>query len=318
LAGLVALLMAAAVLVTGNRAGAEVIYASTGTGNMIDTVNTATGTVTPLFTVTNGPPDDLITDGPGILLYLAQANSVAGAGQVRMYNLNTQADTLVATGLNRPADLVLDPGGATALVSDSSTGQISRVNLSTGAITLLPTTYPIGTNGIGPNGLAYDASGRLFANIGDRNGGPTGSNVAQINPVTGAVISQTTGLNSVDGLTYDPFSGRLFAASTLGSVLYSINPANLADVTSITLPSQADGVISNGHGLLYIGGRGTNAPIYQYNLVTSTLSTPVPSVPGADTIDLAQAVPEPSSFVLLAISATSLAVVAARRRGRTG
>src|SRR5262249_8034585 len=87
-AGLAAWLMAAAVLVTGNRAGADTVYASTGTGNMIDTVNTATGTVTPLFTVTNGPPDDLITDGPGSILYLAQANSVAGAGQLRMYNLN--------------------------------------------------------------------------------------------------------------------------------------------------------------------------------------------------------------------------------------
>jgi hypothetical protein len=199
--------MAAAVLVTGNRAGADTVYASTGTGNMIDVVDTATNTVTPLFTVTNGPPDDLITDGPGILLYLAQgSSSVANAGQLRMYNLNTHTDTMVASGLSRPADLVLDPGGATALVSESSIDEIVRVNLSTGVVTVLPTTYPISAGGIGPNGLAYDASGRLFANIGDRFGGPTGSNVAQIDPVTGAIIHETTGLNSVDGLTYDPYS----------------------------------------------------------------------------------------------------------------
>jgi hypothetical protein len=88
-------------------------------------------------------------------------------------------------------------------------------------------------------------------------------------------------------------------------------------VTSITLPGQADGVISNGHGLLFIGGRATNAPIYQYNLATGTLSTPVPSVAGADTIDLAAAVPEPGSMVLMAIGVASLVVVGFRRLGRT-
>src|SRR5262249_13447830 len=140
------------------------VYASTGNGNTIVVVNTATNTVTPLLTVTNGPPDGLITDGPGIILYLAQGdNTVPNSGQLRMFNLNTHADTLVAGGLNRPADLVLDPGGATALVSESSVGEIARVNLSTGVVSMLPTTYPIPPGGIGPNGLAYDASGRLFA-----------------------------------------------------------------------------------------------------------------------------------------------------------
>jgi sugar lactone lactonase YvrE len=314
---LVAAVIAAAALAgSPQRAEADVLYASTSAGNSVVTVNTATGSVTPLFTVTNPPPDRILFLSPSTLLYLAQGdNNVAGSGQLRSHNLVTNADTLVAGNLSRPADLALDPGGATALVSESSIGTIARVNLSTGVVTPLATTYPIPSGGIGPNGLTYDAVGRLFANIGDRLSGPTGSNVAQIDPVTGAIIHQTTGLNSVDGLAFDPFSGRLFAPSTLGSVLYSINPNNLADVTSITLPGQADGAVANGQGLVFIGGRGTNAPIYQYSDITGMLTTVIASVPGATAIDLA-AIPEPSVGMLAGVG--GLVVLAFRYLRRTG
>jgi PEP-CTERM motif len=314
----IALLSAAAMIGASGRAAAELLYASTSSpDNTIVSLNTATGSVSTLFTAVNPPPDGLLALDPTHLLYLAQGNTaVPGSGQLREYNFSTGTDTLVAGGLNRPADLTLDPGGATALVSDSSVGQITRINLSTGSITTLPMTYPIGPGGIGPNGLAY-VGNNLFANIGDRFGGPTGSSVAELNPVTGAIMGQTRGLNSVDGLTYDSSSGRLFAASTLGNVLYSINPTNLADVVSIPLPGEADGVVSNQHGLLFIGGRATtDAPVYEYNEMTGALTTLISAVSGATAIDLSTAVPEPSSAVLLGLGGLCLLGLARVRQAR--
>ncbi len=289
-------LAAAAVFGGAGRASADLLYGSAGDGNTIFTVDTATGAVNTQFRTPTPPPDGLIFTGSSIL-YLDQGNNaVAGSGQLRSFNINTRADTLIAGGLSRPADLTLD-GSNTVLVSEFNAGRIDRINVTTGAVSVL------GNYGGTPNGLTFDASGRLFAVLGSRFTGPTGSSVSQLNPTTGAIIATSTGLNSADGLTYDSFSGRLFTASTLSNLLYSINPNNLSDVVSITLPGPGDGVVSNGRGDLFIGGRqaagATGAPIYDYK-VTSRAVTQVAFVPGAVSIDLA-AVPEPSSVALFAI-----------------
>jgi len=299
------LVATAAVVVGQGRASADVLYASTGDANRIVSVDTTTGSVNTVFTTPNPPPDGLTVDVAGNrILYLDQGNNaVAGSGGLRAYNLTTGTDTLIAGGLSRPADITVE-GPNTVLVSEFNAGRIDRINLTTGAVSLL------GSYGGTPNGLTFDASGRLFAVLGTRTGGPTGSFVAQLNPITGAIIAQTAGLNSVDGLTYDRFTGQLFGASTLGSVLYSINPNNLNSVVGIALPGLADGVSSNGRGDLFIGGRPpagqTGASIFDYNLMTGVITTSA-TIAGSGSIDLVGAVPEPSTFALVAIGAVACA-----------
>ena len=112
------------------------------------------------------------------------------------------------------------------LVSEFGSGNIDRINLTTLAVTTLLSP------GGNPEGLAYDGT-RLFANLGFRYGGPTGKYVAEIDPVTGAILATSPGLNDLDGLTYDPYSGLLYASSYFGNTVYSIDPNNLANVQDV-------------------------------------------------------------------------------------
>lgn len=323
----VALLATIIAIGSQGRATAASLYVSTGSLNTIDSVNTANGAVTPLFKTPNPNPDDLITVGHGQILYLDQGTTLPegvvapATGQLRRHDFNTGADTVIAGGFRRPADLTLDPGGRSVVLTESAsgtasgTGKVDRVNLSTGAVSVLAST------GGGPNGVAYDNRGELFANLGARLAGPAGSFVAQLNPTTGAILGRTPGLNSADGLAFDSFSGRLFAASALSPTLYSINPRNLVDVRAIALPTTADGVISDGHGDLFIGGRSTTATsparIFEYNVATGRITT-VATIPGASSIDAAFSAPEPASVVLLTIGLLGvLGYGRFRRLGRT-
>ncbi len=312
-----ALLTLIALVVAPGQASATFLYAAAGSLNTVYSYDTTTNAVTPLFQTPNGPPDDLIAAGPGRILYLDQGTTVPEGtpapptGQLRLHDFTTGTDTVIAGGFQRPADLVLDPSGQSVLLTESSGGKIDRVNLATGAVTIL------NANAGGPNGLAYDG-GLLFANIGSRFAGPAGSSVARIDPLTGMVLATTTGLNSVDGLTYDSYSGRLFTASALSNTLYSINPNNLNDVVSILLPTAADGVVSDGAGNLYIGGRGTaGSNFYTYNLQTGSLTTG-PFLAGATSIDLTIAapvsVPEPASVTMTGLGLLAVIGYAARRR----
>jgi sugar lactone lactonase YvrE len=243
--------------------------------------------VTPVFT-TIGGPDSLIFDGNNNIIY----TNLTSLHQVREYNTTTNTDSLIAGNFNDPADLVLEPGGQTILMSDFLSGQIFRINLTTHAVSTL------GTYGGNPQGTAYDSTGRLFANLGTRTGGAT-SFVAQLNPVTGAVLAVSANLVSLDGLTFDPFSGKLYGASLNGNGIYQIDPNTLA---ATVLPNSAgpafDGITTDGAGNLYIAN--SNTRIYQYNLATSTLTAQT-FVSGLD--DLAPVfgagapTPLPSSFL---------------------
>jgi len=307
------LLAALAALGAQGRAAADVLYGASGAGNTLFSVDTTTGVVSNQFTTPNPNPDDLVTYGLGQVLYLDQGYTgpedqpAPATGQLRLHNFITGADTLIATGFSRPADLTLDPSRQNVYLTESSSnsGRIDRVNLATGTVTALPGSFGA------PNGIVFDGAGRLFADIGTRFGGSTGSSVAQIDPTTGAILHMSPGINSADGLAYDPVTGRLYTASALSPTLYSFNPNNLeTSETTATLPSNADGVISNNAGLLYIGGRGTSgASIYTLNTATGAITTTA-FVAGASSIDLTlapAAVPEPGPIALAGLGLLAVA-----------
>jgi len=205
-------------------------------------------------------PDGLLFDSSGRIIYTLLA------GQVRRFDPNTNTDELLAGGLSTPADLVLEPGGQSILVSEFSGGRIDRINLNTKALTTLLSP------GGNPEGLAYDNQGRLFANLGTRNGGVAGKFVAQINPVTGSILNASTGLNSLDGMTFDPFTGKIYSASLFGNLIYALDPNNLSNVSTVAVGvGLPDGVVADGQGNLFIASR-SDFHVYQFDLTTNTLS----------------------------------------------
>jgi streptogramin lyase len=285
------------------RARATILYTTSNSGySEIDQVNTIPQTVSTYLNINaSNQPDSIIFDSSGNVIY-----SAFTAGEVIRYDPITTVSTILATGLSTPADMVLEPGGNTLLVSGFSSGDIDRVNLNTLSVTPLST-------GLGnPEGLAYVGS-KLFVNIGYRGGGPNGKAVAEINPVTGAIITTTTGLNSLDGLTYDPYSGLLYASSLFGNLVYSIDPNNLANVqiaTGTGIVPGPDGITADGIGNIFIASSASDGDshVYQLNLISHAL-TQNAFVPGLD--DLAPAsglgsIPEPSTFALAGLGVFGL------------
>jgi hypothetical protein len=154
--------------------------------------------------------------------------------------------------------------------------------------------------------------------------------VEQINPITGAVISSSPNMTGLflDGLTFDPVTGMLFASarqntppnfSGAASRLLEIDPSNLNNFTPIDpagAPVQGpDGVVSDGLGHLFVAD-GSGA--IEYDIATQN-GTIVSNL-GFDDIAPASGlgaqptgVPEPSSLVILGASLAALGLVRRRR-----
>ena len=204
-------------------------------------------------------------DSMGNVIYTALS-----AGEVRSHNPNTTADSLIASlgSSSLPADVALEPGLTTMLVSEFGGGKIDRIDLVNPLHPVVQLWPPANGAGSGnPEGLAYDNAGHLFANLGVRgvSTDPPKKYVAQINPVTGAILQQSPCppgggppcLPSLDGLTYDSFTHMLYAASTFGKTVFQINPINLSVVDlgqTYGWNSQFgfDGITSDGLGHLFV------------------------------------------------------------------
>ena len=205
------------VLIGSGRASGTTLYSTSIAGSEIYQVDTVANTATPYLN-TQYPADSIIFDLSQNVIYTRITT-----GEVRLYNPSSSTDSLIASGFNGPADMTLEPGGNTMLVSEFYGGKIDRINLTTHAVSTL--LSPVSS---GPEGLAYDGS-RLFANLGVRSTAAQ-KYVAEINPVTGAIMAKSPLLSSLDGLSYDPYSQRLFATSVLGNTVYEIDPKNLNNV----------------------------------------------------------------------------------------
>jgi hypothetical protein len=116
--------------------------------------------------------------------------------------------------------------------------------------------------------------------------------VAEIDPVTGAILAQSPLLSSLDGLTYDPYSSRLYASSVFGNTVYAFDPNNLNNVQDLShklgsIPGP-DGITTDGVGNIFVASSDSlgDGHIYQIDLIAQTL-TQKNYVPGLD--DLAPA-----------------------------
>ncbi len=258
------------VLLTALSLSAQQLYISNEPKQSLQLLNLTTTPpkLTTLFTVGTGKLDDLTVNAAGQLIY-----SVPSTGTVYLYDPTTGINTTLVTGLKYARDLEIEPGGQTMLIAIYSPGAIVRFNFATGATTTLANLgaelKALGTCDGQPcpktstcDGIAYDPYGNLYA-VANHN------YIVQINPTTGAIVNTlflepAHGINGGDGMTYDSYTGSLWAThdGTTGDGLLQIpvTASGLGSTFSLFLTpaltasgSPPDGIKSDGKGNLYIG-----------------------------------------------------------------
>src|ERR1017187_10021868 len=258
-------------------------------------VDTSTGTITPYCkTSHNGFADSLALFPTG--RYIVYDTNDTAVAALHLYDLNTDTDYLLVNfdalygSATDPQDLVLEPPGAPGcassvgcvLVSHYTFNIVTRTNL-----TLPPYIPPAGSGGgllpdaatailktiTRPEGLAYDNLVRLFLLAGFLTGN---SGIYQIDPINGTTLNSNIGFdstNTLDGLTFDPKTGFLYATSKNSGALWRIVPSTLIPTQVGTLPSPAsgsgdgpDGLVPDTRGLLYIAERGgSQMAVWSFN-----------------------------------------------------
>jgi sugar lactone lactonase YvrE len=293
-------LAALAVVGLPRLASAEVLFVSALSGSPgVFRVDTSTNTVTPVTTGT--PADSLLFDPSGRIIYSAVFN-----GSVQRFDPQTNTTSTLASGFKVPLDLALEPGGGSVLVSDRTANTITRINLTTLATSTLATGHDY-------EGIIYDSSGRLFASVHDVN------QIWQLDPVTGAKLNSSPTITgaSLDGLTFDRFTGDLFV-SGFNNFIYQV-PTSLASVTAIAGIPNADGLTSDGAGNIFVVSNDNR--LFQFNIGTGTVTplTPVPGVDGVAPLSglgAPPAIPEPSTLTLLALGTLGVTASVWRRKRR--
>jgi sugar lactone lactonase YvrE len=224
--------------------------------------------------------DDLILNAAGQLIY-----SIPSLGEVDLYDPTTGQNSILVSGVNSARDMAIEPGGQTMLIAIYSPGEIVRFNFATGTTTLLAKKLKT------CDGIAYDPYGNLYA-VANHN------TIVQIDPVAGTILNTLVlephhGINGGDGLTYDSYSGSLWAThdgtTGVGLVQVPVTAAGLGSSFSLFLPptltargSAPDGIKSDGKGNLYLGAIWTAAV---YNIPTNTVTQNI-VVKGADGVSL--------------------------------
>ena len=272
-------------------------FAQQGSIQRLDITNgTDTAIVSGLTT-----PDSLVFSSPTTIVY-TQTN-----GRLNQVNTDGSGNTTIANGFDFNQDVALDPGGASVVMSDTDHHNVVRIDLTTGTTTVLAHfASPV-------RGIAYDAAGRLFVNVDNFQGSGGPNQIVQIDPLTGLQLNSLNLPQPGDGLTYDPSTGSLWAASVINAAVMQIAD-NLSSVTEFDCAAGDgsvcfiyDGVEADGNGNVDLAN--VNGFIDQYNIASGTFSFLAPA-PGID--DLAplvgegspspssSAAPEPNSALLIA------------------
>lgn len=316
-------------------AQADILAVTSFESGTVNVANTVTGATSLLFNtqaVTGGNDDSLtFVGGKGEILYTV-ANTTSTFGNLDILRCSSGdcidgtpgvvTNQVLVQNLGNEKDVTLDPGNATAVVSDNSNGKLERYNLTTGLLVGSAVSFTH------PEGVAYDGAGHLW--LVDASSGTSANQVQELDPTTFAVL-KTVALPATvagDGLTYDPGTDSLFIANPgglgTGGGIVQITNLGAATPTATFIPQPSnpqvfDGIESNLNGTLFIAARpsaGTlNAEkIWSYNIATGTFAPTAALVTGLDDIAPpgSAGVPEPSYTLLLGVGL--VAVLWARKR----
>jgi len=311
IASLFSVAIAGAILSSPVVAHATIIDWSNQTLGQIDAYNTATGTNSVVDANANTPDSLIFANNGNSIIYTSNPNS---GSNLYLYNIQNKTNTILASGTSLGnstslRDLSLTPSGNSVLVSSTSTGQVYKVNLTTQAVTLL-------TSGTKPQGIVFTPSGNLFLNLG--------SGIEQINYPAGTVANTNTNYGALDGLTYDPTTGYLYATTGVNgtnpsNTIIQINPTTLAEnlitISGSNVPTSLhlDGIEATSNGNLIIANY--DSSLLEYFTATNT-ATSLSSTPGID--DVAplvgggsanpSATPEPGTFALFGTGILAMAL----------
>ena len=258
---------------------AQQIYFTNEPKQALQVLNTATKGISTLYSLP-GKPDDLTLNSQGQLIY-----SIPSLGTVNLFDPVANVNTVLIPNLKYARDLAIEPGGQTMLVAVYSPGKIVRYNFSTGTWAFLNSKL-----GGTCDGIAYDAFNNLYAVVNH-------NTIVQLDPNSGAILNTLvmephSGINGADGMTFDPFTGNLWAthAGTTGKGLIQIFTLPQGGFGSpgfnlFLFPlsgSAPDGIKSDDLGDLYVGAINT---IFEYNIAANAITRSW-VVSGADGISL--------------------------------
>jgi hypothetical protein len=168
------------------RLATDQLYAADAGAGRIVAVNAHTHVKTTLGTGFNAPSDvalsadglhAYVTENPGTLLRL------------NLSNMNRAAATVVATGLNGVDQVALDEAHGFAYVCEFTGGHVQRINLSTGAKTVVASAFA-------PRGVLVTSDGRFLYVSSDAN------TITRYDLVTNTNVVVASGLHGPRHLTW--------------------------------------------------------------------------------------------------------------------
>jgi fimbrial isopeptide formation D2 family protein len=199
--------------------------------------------------------DSVAFDGKGNLIFTGQPTAGSATWGLSSYNLTTGVTTLLVNGQGQ-YDLAIY--GSKVYYNGTANGHKALYVYDLNAQTNNVVVQNTGTSGFA--GLAFDTTGRLFANYGATASGYASSGVGsvmEINPTTGATIKQSANLGStIDGIVYDSFTKSIFvttSASGQNPNLWQLDESlNVLKTYNIDNGASLDGMSSDGKGNLFI------------------------------------------------------------------
>lgn len=241
-------------------------------------------------------PDSVIFDHHGKML-------VSNYDDGSIWMIDTAGPTVLQKyqGMRGVADMALDPLSDTVVAIQWSGNQVYRVNLQTGAVTsLCPCINANGDGSIyGFGGVAFDGRGRLF--VSSHNG-----YIYELDPKTGQVIRSLFNDYGMDGMTFDPVSGHIFASDCGGICEFSITSGDskldISQLKSYT-STDGDGIAADGQGhILVVSG----TQLLRLDLATDTTTSIATGINSADDVApvVGSGAPPPPSISLSPVSAT--------------
>ncbi|HYL72622.1 MAG TPA: hypothetical protein VEU96_00365 [Bryobacteraceae bacterium] len=202
----------------------QLYVADAGSPGSISAVNAHTHAKTVLGTGYNSPSDvELSVDG----LHAYVAEHPGALLRLSLTNMNRAAATVVASGLNGIQQIALDEPHGVAYVAEFTGGHIQRINLSTGAKTVVATIAF-------PRGVLVTGDGRFLYVSGDTD------TITRFDLSTNTSVVIASGINTPRYLTWaDAGESVILFPQTnpTGSVLKADLTASPVTITAIAGPT---------------------------------------------------------------------------------